>query len=140
MEYVAARTAEFSVAIRPFVDDELRAAAMTDAAGDPVKSFRHLERAHVLSQAATQQHVRVHYRMLLWGLRHRRPGEAIGQVFRLAAAAVLTRVRAVPHGNTGGTNVSAFRPMPIPDDLAAIIARSRSVTASARTRCARPGP
>lgn len=117
----------FSAAIRPFVDDELRAAAMADAAGDSMKSFRHLERAHVLSQAATLPHVRVHYRMLLWGLRYRRPGEVIGQAFRLIGAAALTTVRGVPHGNTGGTNVSAFRPMPIPQDLTEIIARASRV-------------
>ena len=34
----------------------------------------------------------------------------------------MTALKAVPHGNTGGSNVSAFRSMPVPDDLATLIA------------------
>jgi hypothetical protein len=37
----------------------------------------------------------------------------------------------VPQGNTGGSGVSAFRSMAIPDDLAGLIAAARSPAASA---------
>lgn len=114
----------FGERIRPFVDDELRAAAAAEAAGDPAASFRHLERAHVLGQASTVQHVRAHYHMLLWGIRQRRLSEVAGQVLRVVVAAMKTVIKRVPVGNTGGSNVSPFQPMPVPKDLAAIIARA----------------
>jgi hypothetical protein len=124
LTYRDERSKSFAAAIRPFVDQELRGAGEADAAGDAARSFHHLERAHVLSQSSTALHVSVHLRMLMWGVRHKRPREIAGQIFRLAGAAVLTRFRAVPHGNTGGTNVSAFQPMPIPEELADIISQA----------------
>jgi len=36
---------------------------------------------------------------------------------RIVGAATKTPVGWLPHGNTGGANVSVFRPMPIPLDL-----------------------
>ena len=112
--------ATFSDRIRPHVDAELAAAER-----DPVHGFRHLERAHVLGQGSTRQHVRVHWHMLSWAWRRREVRAVLGQVFRLTGAALLTFVGLVPHGNTGGTNVSAFRHMAIDPELAAIIARAR---------------
>lgn len=112
----------FGDRIRPFVDEELRAAAAAEAAGDPAASFRHLERAHVLGQASTLQHVRTHCHMLTWGIRQRNVGEIVGQVLRVVVAATKTAIRAVPVGNTGGSNVGGFQSMPVPKDLAAIIA------------------
>lgn len=114
----------FGERIRPFVDEELRAAAVAEATGDPTTGFRHLERAHILGQASTLQHVRAHYHMLMWGIRQRNLGEVIGQVLRVIVAATKTAIKAVPIGNTGGANVGAFRSMPVPKDLAAIIARA----------------
>jgi hypothetical protein len=111
----------FADNIRPYVDAELRAAA-----SDPVHGFKHLERAHVLGQASTREHVRVHWRMLVWALRHRDAKEFFGQLVRLTGAATKTFTGMVPTGNTGGTSVSAFKPMPVDPELAVIIARSRS--------------
>jgi hypothetical protein len=111
----------FARNIRPFVDAELRAAA-----ADPVRGFAHLERAHVLAQASTREHVRVHWRMLVWALRNRDAREFFGQVVRLTGAATKTFIGMVPAGNTGGTSVSPFKPMPVDPELEAIIARSRS--------------
>lgn len=110
----------FAHNIRPFVDSELRAAR-----ADAVREFAHLERAHVLGQASTREHVRVHWRMLLWAVRHRDAREFIGQLFRIAGAATKTFFGLVPTGNTGGANVSPFKPMPIDPDLEAIIERAR---------------
>lgn len=111
----------FASRIRPHVDQELAAA---QSAGGPDSAFHHLERAHVLGQSSTVQHVRVHARMLLWGLRQRKPREVLGQLMRIVGAATKT-VFWVPVGNTGGANVSAFRPMPIPSDLAQRITAAR---------------
>ena len=93
----------FSDNIRPFVDAELRAAR-----ADAINGFAHLERAHVLGQPSTREHTRVHWAMLMWAWRHRDPKEFFGQVIRL----------------TGGSNVSAVKPMPIDPELASIIERA----------------
>ncbi len=107
----------FNRRIRPAVDHELRAARMADASGRPDDAFRHLERAHVLGQASTRQHVRAHVRMLGWALRHRAPREAWGQLVRIVGAATKTAFGWVPTGNTGGADVSPFTSMPVPADL-----------------------
>ena len=115
----------FSENIRPFVDAELRA-AQTDA----VQGFAHLERAHVLGQASTREHVRVHWHMLRWAWRHRDVREFAGQLLRILGAATMTFIGLVPAGNTGGANVSAVRPMPVEPELAAIIEKARSAAAN----------
>ena len=112
--------------IGPHVDAELAAAAAAQARGEPAVAFTHLERAHVLGQASTRQHVRVHWRMFVWGLRQRSVRECLGQLFRIAGAATMTAIGLVPHGNTGGANVSPFKPMPVPADLDDRIQQARA--------------
>jgi pimeloyl-ACP methyl ester carboxylesterase len=119
----------YAAHIRPYVNAELLAAQAADAS-DPPRAFHHLERAHVLGQSSTTEHVRVHYQMLAWGIRHKAPREIAGQIPRLFAAATKTPFGLVPHGNTGGANVSPFRPMPIASDLAATIAAARMAAGS----------
>jgi hypothetical protein len=115
----------FSARIRPGVERELGAARAARRLGNAATAFSRLERAHVLGQAATLLHVRVHWHMLLWGLRERSAKEALGQALRIAGAAVMTPFGLVPRGNTGGTNVSPFKPMPIPRDLQRLIDAAR---------------
>lgn len=107
----------FGQRIRPAVNVALHAAKEAEAAGRKQVSFHHLERAHVLGQASTVQHVRVHVRMLMWALRHRSFREAAGQLLRIVGAATKTAAGWVPTGNTGGSNISPFRSLPIPSDL-----------------------
>lgn len=111
----------FGQRIRSVVESELNAARRARSLHDASREFAHLERAHVLSQADTLQHVRVHAAMLLWGIRQRSAMEVIGQLIRIVGAATKTFIGLVPHGNTGGTNVSAFRRMPIAPDLQRLI-------------------
>jgi hypothetical protein len=115
----------FAHRIRSSVQAELQAARQAEARGDAGAAFRHLERAHVLGQEATALHVRVHWRMFLWAVRRRKPAEVAGQLGRLVAAALVTGLGWLPHGNTGGADVSAFRRMPIPDDLQRLIDAAR---------------
>ncbi|MBX3603639.1 MAG: DUF3703 domain-containing protein [Piscinibacter sp.] len=114
----------FARRIRPFVRRELAAAAHRERRGDFATSFSHLERAHVLGQASTIEHLRVHWAMFRWALRHHRASEAFGQAWRLAAAVLKTWLW-VPPGNTGGAAVSGFRPMPIPADLQRLLDAAR---------------
>lgn len=116
----------FGNRIRAHVDVELAASQEAERAGDLLMAFHHLERAHVLGQNSTTQHVRVHMLMLLWGMRNHKPREIIGQCTRLLGAATKTWSGLVPSGNTGGANVSPFKAMAVPDDLADLIAAARS--------------
>lgn len=106
----------FASRIRPSVQAELDAAAIAESRGEFDTAFRHLERAHVLGQAATREHMRVHWAMWRLALRRRDRREAAGQLWRTVAAAFKTWLW-VPTGNTGGANVSGFKRMPVPADL-----------------------
>ncbi len=119
---------KFASRIRPHVQAELDAAVAAERADLRQEAFRHLERAHVLAQAATTEHVRVHWHMFRFALTQRLFGETIGQGLRLLLAAPLTVVGAIPIGNTGGSAVSGFKSMPVPADLQELIdvARTRS--------------
>jgi uncharacterized protein DUF3703 len=88
---------------------------------DVEEEWRFLERAHVLSQPMAVAHVRTHVAMLGYGLRRRDRREIVGQLARLVVAAPGTWTGRYPVGNTGGANVSALKPMPIPDDLKAVL-------------------
>lgn len=81
-----------------------------------------LERAHVLGQADAGPHVRSHWAMLGCGWRQRDAGEIVGQIVRLLVAAPASLTGILPLGNTGGANVPMTKPMPVPDDLRAILA------------------
>jgi hypothetical protein len=84
------------------------------------EAFRHFERAHVLGQRRTLLHLRAHRAMLGVGVARRDFREVAGQLSRMLAALLFSRIW-VPVGNTGGANVSAFSRMPIPADLQAIL-------------------
>ncbi|MEO7774537.1 MAG: DUF3703 domain-containing protein [Steroidobacteraceae bacterium] len=94
------RTAGLSHRIGPFIRAELLAAADCDERGDFANSFSHLERAHVLGQASTREHVRVHWQMLRWAMHRRQLSESANQVFRIVGAATMTGIGLVPEGNT----------------------------------------
>jgi hypothetical protein len=120
---------QFGRAIHPHLQAELRAAAEAQARGQSGAAFAHLERAHVLGQASTVEHMRVHWRMLVWGLQQRNVRECLGQLIRIAGAATMTAVGLVPYGNTGGSNVSPFQRMPVAPELEALIQRAHSADA-----------
>lgn len=111
--------------IRVLVRRELDAAHAAEALGHFATAFRHLERAHVLGQPFTREHVLVHWRMFRFALRNRRTAESFSQAWRIVAAAVFTPMGFVPRGNTGGGNVSGVRPMDIPADLRQAMAGAR---------------
>ncbi|GLQ06253.1 DUF3703 domain-containing protein [Sneathiella chinensis] len=122
------RYGQFGKQVRPHVTEELAEAAHLAEAGRASDAFRHLERAHVLGQASTREHVRVHVVMLFWGIRYRCWKEVRGQVLRIIGAATKTALGWVPTGNTGGANISPFKPLPIPEDLQGIIEQAKKGT------------
>ena len=110
--------------IRDACEREWSLAGAARDAGDLATAFHHLERAHILGQRSTRLHVRSHIGMLGIAWRRRDAREITGQLTRIVAAALLSRLW-VPVGNTGGANVSAARPMPVPSDLQAILDTDR---------------
>ena len=116
----------FAFRIKPFVQAELDAAASAEALGQFHTAFQHLERAHVLGQPATIEHVRVHWRMFRFAVRNRITGEAFGQAWRLLAASLFTAFGLVPEGNTGGSDASGFKRMPVPKELQEMIQSARA--------------
>ena len=120
--------ASFSKLIQPHVETELLAAVSTEFAGKQQLAFLHLERAHVLGQSSTFHHVRVHWRMFCWGWRQRDTKECAGQLMRIIGAATKTAIGFVPSGNTGGSNISPFKVLPIPTDLRKIIELTQKST------------
>ena len=97
---------------------ERAAARAARARGDEAAEWRHLERAHILSQPKAVLHVRTHVAMLAAGIRRHDRREVIGQLLRLVVAGPGSLTGRYPVGNTGGADVNALTPMPIPDDLA----------------------
>ena len=100
--------------------DAMSAARAARSCGEFDVAFRHYERAHVIAQRHPWRHAQAHAGMLAVGIVRRDLREIAGQLLRIPAALTKSRLW-VPRGNTGGANVSAFRPMPVPDDLAALI-------------------
>lgn len=89
--------------------------------GDSEAAWRSLERAHILSQPQLRPHLRVHVLMLGLSVHERDIAEVVGQIVRLLLAPIGALTGRLPWGNTGRSRVSPFRPMPIPDDLAALL-------------------
>ena len=104
------------IELRHAYDRERQTADEALLAGELDRAFAHLERAHIIGQRSTAAHVAAHVGMLRIGWRRRDAREVFGQMTRIVAATLFTRFW-VPVGNTGGANVSAVRPMALPDDL-----------------------
>lgn len=84
---------------------------------DQAKAWRALERAHIISQPYLALHIANHWEMLTFAMVERNGREVSGQLARLALAPLGAITGRIPIGNTGRSNVSAFKPMPVPDDI-----------------------
>ena len=83
-------------------------------------AFYHLERAHILGQCYIIPHTKSHWWMLKVGLKQHKYRDAFGQVTRIIASLLSSKIW-VPIGNTGGSNVNPFKPMAIPEDLKKVL-------------------
>jgi len=102
---------------------EVASALQARKRGDGPRAFFHLERAHILGQRSTLKHVYAHWLMLVVALSQHDFREGLGQIPRLLAALLFSRVW-VPLGNTGRARVGALTPMPVPADLSHLVAGS----------------
>ena len=91
------------------------------AAGDLKRAFHHLERAHVIGQTFVGAHAQTHWLMFKLELRRRRVVAAFGQAVRFVLGVIGSAVGVVPVGNTGGSDISMFKRLPIAPDLQEII-------------------
>jgi hypothetical protein len=108
-------------ALRTAWTAECSTARNARGAGEHTVEWVHLQRAHILSQALVIAHMRTHLAMLSYGWRHRDRHEVIGQLGRLVVAGPGSAMRRYPLGNTGGADVRAVVPMPVPSDLTAVL-------------------
>lgn len=97
-------------------DNEIELARLALRCCNYEACFTRLERAHALAQRSTARHCHVHWLMLVAGWRRHDYREVAGQIPRILASTLFSRVW-VPIGNTGRARISAFKPMPIPVDL-----------------------
>lgn len=109
----------------PFYREELLLAKIELDRKHYQQSWRHLERAHILGQPYPYQHTEVHWKMIRFGIKLKNRKEVVGQIPRLLIGGVKSFVGKIPLGNTGGANVPPLQPMEIPDDLAAIINKTK---------------
>jgi hypothetical protein len=101
--------------------EEREAARTARGTGDVAGEWGHLERAHILSQPLVVPHTRTHLAMVGYGVRRHDRREVAGQLLRLLLAGPGSVTGRYPVGNTGGADVSAFRPMPVPEDLRSVL-------------------
>lgn len=83
--------------------------------------FKHLERAHVIGQAYVIPHVVSHWLMFKVEVRRRQPVAAFGQAVRIVLGALGSAVGVIPTGNTGGSDISMFKRMPIEPELKSLM-------------------
>ena len=108
---------------RKLVAVENDAFATAIANNDVKSAWRALERIHIITQIFTGLHIASHLQMLRYAWILRDWKEVIGQLFRLALAPIGNLTGRLPYGNTGRSNVSAFKPMELPLDLRATITK-----------------
>lgn len=80
-------------------------------------AWRHLERAHIVAQPRFFPHLSSHVDMLKFALYRRDIREVLGQFLRITLVPLGALTGRLPTGNIGRARVSAFAPMPVPEDL-----------------------
>jgi hypothetical protein len=103
--------------LKYFYNIELKLYQKEFQSGNLSVAWRHLERAHILSQPWTVEHTQVHWLMLNFGIKIKNWREVLGQIPRLLVGGVKSFVGIIPVGNTGGSNVPPLKHMEIPEDI-----------------------
>jgi len=92
--------------------------------GDLKESWAQLERSHIISQMWIVPHLDSHWKMLRFAWATRNYFELAGQALRLALVVPGTLLGRLPVGNPGGSNISVFQPVPLPEDLRQLLAQN----------------
>lgn len=103
------------------IEAEMASYCINRRTGNDVAAWNALERAHILAQPYFVPHLASHRHMLGFAITLRDWREAAGQLFRLALVPLGSLTGRLPVGNTGRARTSAFRSMPLPGDLAALL-------------------
>lgn len=106
-----------SLPARRVIEKEMAAYRSAASSGDDDRAWRHLERVHIVSQPYLGPHLASHGGMLRFAIEQHDWREVLGQIVRIILAPLGALTGRLPVGNTGRSNVSAFAPMPVPDDL-----------------------
>jgi hypothetical protein len=91
------------------------------ATGDAAAAWAALERMHIVSQPFLGPHLASHGAMFAFAIAQRDWREALGQSVRIVLAPLGAMSGWLPWGNSGRATVSAFKAMPLPTDLAAML-------------------
>ncbi|NWL77012.1 hypothetical protein DM872_09125 [Pseudomonas taiwanensis] len=102
--------------LRIAIDQAFQQANQALAAHEPDRAWPWLERVHILTQRLALAHTSSHWLMLRAGWQQGDYREVLGQALRMPAALLFSRIW-VPFGNTGRARVSAFKPMPMAEEL-----------------------
>ena len=109
-------------ALRTAFEAELARGISLYQQGREDEAIKHLETAHVMGQRYVGPHVRSHWWMLRVEVKRASISGVLGQALRIVLGTVGSLTGIVPHGNTGGTNVSMFKSLPIKNDLQKLMA------------------
>jgi hypothetical protein len=85
------------------------------------EKWRKLERLHIIGQLILPLHFKVHFLMLNLAFQERKGSEILGQILRIVLVIPGHMIGRLPIGNVGTSRVSAFKTMPIPDDMRAFL-------------------
>jgi hypothetical protein len=107
--------------LRIYYDNEIQKHFQCLSVNQLPEAWSHLENAHILGQSFPIEHTYTHWLMLKFGFKIKDRKEILGQIPRLLVGGVKSFVGKIPVGNTGGANVSALRPMEIPEHLKEIL-------------------
>jgi hypothetical protein len=108
-------------AVKPHINSKLKDYRDAISNSDERQAFAALEDAHVIGQHTTYYHCLIHYKMLQHALRDKDWRAIFGQIIRIIGAATKTAIGLIPTGNTGGTNISPFKRLPISTENQAIL-------------------
>ncbi|MBQ0754768.1 MAG: DUF3703 domain-containing protein [Gammaproteobacteria bacterium] len=81
----------------------------------------HLERAHLIGQAYVWPHIVSHWHLSRVEWRRKNAQAVLGQMVRMLLGGVGSAVGVVPTGNTGGSNISMFKRMPVDEEMQRIL-------------------
>lgn len=100
---------------------EMATAKAALQAGRQAAAQAHLERAHVIGQTHAGPHALTHWWMLKIEWQRRHLLAVVGQAIRMVFGGLGSAIGVVPIGNTGGSNISMFKRLPVDPELQAII-------------------